>query len=317
MPVESVIRLARNGLLVIRNEPYQQQSNSAAVTTRDFGVTTARCWQCPHTVPEAAAMMILRVGEAGPLASGSFAETLRTHGIRSECAATGREALEFLRLYDYDLVLMDLQLSDGPAYQVVRSMRAASLKVPVLILSDGASSLDAKVKVLDQGADDVLTTPCDMRELLARVRAVVRRSQGHAKSALTLGPVELWLDKREVRVHGVSLHLSRREYAILELLFLRQGIVLSKDAFLNHLYCGRDEPEMKTIDVIICRLRKKLALAGVPKSDRYGVGLRLHPARAVVRCGVTGPGQPAAVGARSDGAPAGDVRNLTWPDSIG
>ena len=141
-------------------------------------------------------MMILRVGEAGPLASGSFAETLRTHGIRSECAATGHEALEFLRLYDYDLVLMELQLSDGPAYRVVRSMRAASLKVPVLILSDGASSLDAKVEVLDQGADDVLTTPCDMRELLARVRAVVRRSQGHAKSALTLGPVELWLDKR-------------------------------------------------------------------------------------------------------------------------
>jgi two-component system cell cycle response regulator CtrA len=209
-------------------------------------------------------MMILRVGEARPLALGSFAETLRTSGIRSECAATGRESLEFLRLYDYDLVLMELQLSDGPAYRVVRSMRAASLKVPVLILSDGASSLDAKVKVLDQGADDVLTTPCDMRELLARVRAVVRRSQGHTKSALTLGPVELWLDKREVLVHGVSLHLSRREYAILELLFLRQGIVLSKDAFLNHLYCGGDEPEMKTIDVIICRLRKKLTLAGVP-----------------------------------------------------
>jgi two-component system, cell cycle response regulator CtrA len=209
-------------------------------------------------------MMILRVGETGALASSSFAETLRTSGIRSECAATGREALEFLRLYDYDLVLMDLQLSDGPAHQVVRSMRAASLKVPVLIVSDAAAPLDAKVKVLDQGADDVLTTPCDMRELLARVRAVVRRSQGHAKSALTLGPVELWLDKREVLVHGVSLHLSRREYAILELLFLRQGIVLSKDAFLNHLYCGGDEPEMKTIDVIICRLRKKLTLAGVP-----------------------------------------------------
>jgi two-component system cell cycle response regulator CtrA len=134
-------------------------------------------------------MMILRVGEARPLALGSFAETLRTSGIRSECAATGRESLEFLRLYDYDLVLMELQLSDGPAYRVVRSMRAASLKVPVLILSDGASSLDAKVKVLDQGADDVLTTPCDMRELLARVRAVVRRSQGHTKSALTLARI--------------------------------------------------------------------------------------------------------------------------------
>ena len=168
-------------------------------------------------------MMILRVGKTCPLVLGGSEESLPAHGIRSERAATGREALEFLRLYDYDLVLMDLQLSDGPAHQVVRAMRAAALKVPVLIVSDASASLEAKVKVLDQGADDFLATPCDVRELLARIRAVVRRSQGHTKSALTLGPVELWLDRREVLVHGVSLHLSRREYAILELLFLRAG----------------------------------------------------------------------------------------------
>jgi two-component system, cell cycle response regulator CtrA len=214
---------------------------------------------------ELAAMMILRVGETHPLVPGMFEETMRAHGIRSECVATGREALEFLRLYDYDLVLMNLRLSDGQAHQVVRAMRAASHKVPVLVVSDAAAALEVKVKVLDQGADDFLATPWDIRELMARIRAVVRRSQGHAKSALTLGPVELWLDRREVLVHGASLHLSRREYAILELLFLRQGTVLNKDAFLNHLYCGGDEPEMKTIDVIICRLRKKLAVAGVPK----------------------------------------------------
>ena len=208
-------------------------------------------------------MMILRVGEASPLALGSFAETLRTSGIRSECTATGREALEFLRLYDYDLVLMDQHLSDVPAHEVVRMMRASLLKVPVLVLSH-AATLEAKVKVLDQGADDFLITPCESQELLARIRALVRRSHGHTSSALRLGPVELWLDRRDVRVHGVPLHLSRREYAVIELLFLRQGVVLSKDAFLTHLYCGRDEPEMKTIDVIVCRLRKKLAEAGVP-----------------------------------------------------
>ena len=188
---------------------------------------------------------------------------LRQHGVRGEHAASGREALEFLRLYDYDLVLMDLHLPDVPGHEVVRMMRAAEFKVPVVMLADTATA-QAKVRALDQGADDFVVTPCDLDEVLARVRAVVRRSQGHANSILRLGPVELSLDRREVRIHGTQLHLSRREFGVLELLFLKQGVILNKTAFLNHLYCGMEEPEMKTIDVIICRLRKKLATAGVP-----------------------------------------------------
>src|SRR4051812_28771698 len=136
-------------------------------------------------------MLILRVGNT-PFILDSVETTLRQHGIASECAVSGREALEFLRLYDYDLVLMDQNLSDLPAHEVVRAMRAALLKVPVLVLSH-AATLEAKVRVLDQGADDLLVTPCDSQEMLARIRALVRRCQGHTKSALTLGPVELWL----------------------------------------------------------------------------------------------------------------------------
>ena len=224
-------------------------------------------------------MLVLRVGQS-TFCRGGNDQVLRQHNIRSEQAASGREALEFLRLYEYDLVLMDLQLPDVPAYEVVRMMRAASLKVPVVIMSDTAT-VQAKVKALDQGADDFLITPCDAAEVLARIRAVVRRSQGHTKSTLVLGPVELLLDRRDVRIHGESLHLSRREYAVLELLFLKQGVILNKGAFLTHLYCGMDEPEMKTIDVIICRLRKKLATAGVPDliDTVWGCGYILHEPR--------------------------------------
>ena len=208
-------------------------------------------------------MLVLRVGNSPFYRAGNDLNALRQHGVRSEHASNGREALEFLRLYEYDLVLMDLHLSDMPGHEVVRMMRAAGFKVPVVMLADTATA-QAKVRALDQGADDFIITPVDLEELLARVRAVVRRSQGHSNSLLRLGPVELSLDRREVRIHGEALHLSRREFAVLELLFLKQGVILNKTAFLNHLYCGMDEPEMKTIDVIICRLRKKLATAGVP-----------------------------------------------------
>jgi DNA-binding response OmpR family regulator len=112
------------------------------------------------------------------------------------------------------------------------------------------------------------------------VRAVVRRSQGHANSVLRLGPVELSLDRHEVRVNGQKLSVSRREFGVLELLFLKQGVILNKNAFLNHLYTGMEEPEMKTIDVIICRLAQEAGGRRCAEPDRYGVGLRLHPARA-------------------------------------
>jgi two-component system, cell cycle response regulator CtrA len=228
-------------------------------------------------------MLVLRVGKTSFGRGNNDLAVLRHQGVRAEHAETGRDGLDFLRLYEYDLVLMDLHLSDMPGHEVVRMMRAAEFKVPVLMLADAATP-QAKAKALDQGADDFITTPCETEELLARIRAIVRRSQGHANSVLRLGPVELSLDRREVRVHGVQLHLSRREFAVLELLFLKQGVILNKVAFLNHLYCGMEEPEMKTIDVIICRLRKKLAAADVPTliDTVWGCGYILRDPSATV-----------------------------------
>ncbi|MCX7377012.1 MAG: response regulator transcription factor [Alphaproteobacteria bacterium] len=174
---------------------------------------------------------------------------------------TGEEAIELARHYDYDIVVLDLMLPDMEGYEVVRRLRMARIEVPVLILS-GLSRPQAKVKGLSLGADDFITKPFDKAELLARIQAIVRRSKGFSHPSIDVGPVRLLLDSREVSIGDQQVHLTGKEYAILELLMLRKGIVLTKEMFLNHLYGGMDEPEAKIIDVFICKLRKKLTSFG-------------------------------------------------------
>jgi two-component system cell cycle response regulator CtrA len=187
---------------------------------------------------------------------------LKAAGAVVDHSDTGEEALELTRHYEYDIVLLDLMLPDVEGYEVVRRLRITRNDTPVLVLS-GFARPQAKVKCLGLGADDFITKPFDKAELLARMQAVVRRSKGFSQPMLRIGSVELNLDSREVYVDGRQIHLTGKEYAILELLVLRKGMVLTKEAFLNHLYGGLDEPEMKIIDVFICKLRKKLAQAGV------------------------------------------------------
>ena len=186
---------------------------------------------------------------------------LKAAGAVVDHSDTGEEALELSRHYEYDIVLLDLILPDIEGFEVVRRLRIARNDTPVLILS-GLTRPQAKVKGLGLGADDFITKPFDKAELLARMQAVVRRSKGFSPPPLRIGSVELNLDSREVWVDGKQVHLTGKEYSILELLVLRKGMVLTKEAFLNHLYGGLDEPEVKIIDVFVCKLRKKLAQAG-------------------------------------------------------
>ena len=195
------------------------------------------------------------------IAARGIAMMLKSGGLIVDTTDTGEEALELVRHYDYDVVILDLMLPDMEGYEVVRRMRAARLETPVLILS-GLSRPAAKVKGFGMGADDFISKPFDKAELVARMQAVVRRSKGYSQPTLRVGSLQLNLDSREVLVSGTPVHLTGKEYSILELLVLRKGMVLTKEAFLNHLYGGMDEPEMKIIDVFICKLRKKLALAG-------------------------------------------------------
>ena len=195
------------------------------------------------------------------IAARGIALMLKSSGLVVDTTDTGQEALELVRRYDYDIMILDLMLPDIEGYEVVRRMRAARLETPVLILS-GLSRPAAKVKGFGVGADDFISKPFDKAELVARMQAIVRRSKGYSEPTLRVGDLQLNLGSREVLVSGTVVHVTGKEYSILELLVLRKGMVLTKEAFLNHLYGGMDEPEMKIIDVFICKLRRKLTDAG-------------------------------------------------------
>lgn len=185
---------------------------------------------------------------------------LKSENYIVDCAAMGEDGLEIGKMYDYDIIILDLMLPDIDGYEVLRRLRAARVETPILILS-GLSEPDSKIKGLGFGADDYLTKPFDKRELVARIMAIVRRSQGHSHSEISIGRIKLNMDARLAEIDGKPIPLTSKEYSILELLCTRKGSTLTKETFLNHLYGGMDEPEVKIIDVFVCKLRKKIEKA--------------------------------------------------------
>ena len=185
---------------------------------------------------------------------------LRSEGFNVYTTDLGEEGIDLGKLYDYDIIVLDLQLPDMSGFEVLKSLRLAKVRTPVLILS-GNAIVEAKVKALGFGADDYMTKPFHKDELVARIHAVIRRSKGHSQSVITIGKLTVNLDAKTAEVDGARVHLTGKEYQMLELLSLRKGTTLTKEMFLNHLYGGMDEPELKIIDVFICKLRKKLSLA--------------------------------------------------------
>jgi two-component system cell cycle response regulator CtrA len=185
---------------------------------------------------------------------------LKSEGFNVYTTDLGEEGVDLGKIYDYDLILLDLNLPDMSGMDVLRQLRLARINTPIMILS-GSAEIDTKVKTFGGGADDYLTKPFHKDELVARIHAVVRRSKGHAQSVINTGDITVNLDAKTVEVGGSRVHLTGKEYQMLELLSLRKGTTLTKEMFLNHLYGGMDEPELKIIDVFICKLRKKLAAA--------------------------------------------------------
>ncbi len=182
---------------------------------------------------------------------------LAAEGIVCDIAATGEEGVDFAKMYDYDIIILDMMLPDIDGFEVLRKFRRNNIKTPVMILS-GLTGSDSKVKGLGIGADDYVTKPFNRGELIARIQAIVRRSKGNASSKLRVGDIVLDMETRAVEIAGKQMSLTSKEYSILELLMLRKGTPIKKETFLSHLYGGIDEPEIKIIDVFVCKLRKKI-----------------------------------------------------------
>ncbi len=202
--------------------------------------------------------MRLLVIEDESLVSQRIKSSCVSEGFVCHIAETGKDGLEMIKFYDYDALILDLVLPDIDGIEILRRVRSIKNGIPVLVLS-GLSSTEDKVNCLKEGADDYLTKPFSRVELLARIYAIVRRTTGIYTSVKKIGPLEINFGQRIIKINGNEITLTNKEYAILELLAMKKGAILSKETFLNHIYGGLDEPELKIVDVFICKLRKKIA----------------------------------------------------------
>lgn len=185
---------------------------------------------------------------------------LRREEICVDLAEGGADGLDMARHFDYDVVVLEMQLPDMKGADVIRELRAGQARTPVLVLSR-CGTVDGKVAALKAGADDYMTKPFHYRELVGRIRALVRRSRGYANPAIAIGAATLDLSARTVEAHGRRVRLTDMEYQILELLSLRRGVTIARETFIDHLYGDSEGPESKTIELFVCKLRKKLAAA--------------------------------------------------------
>jgi len=274
--------------------------------------------------------------------SRSIELILRANGFRSEATDLGEEGIDLAKRFDFDAVICDGHLPDMAGVDVVRALRRAKIPTPVLMFT-GDSGVREKVLAFSAGADDYLTKPAHQDEIIARLHALIRRSKGVASTEIVVGPIALDVPGKIVRVEGRAIHLTVREYQMLELLAVSAERLVTKSGFLDHIYGGLDEPGLKIIDVYICKLRKRLEAASpgagrmletiwgrgyrltakpierAPKpaptlyaglSDRLSAALKRGPSDVTNLCQSTGAPMTSVRGALSRLQAAGRVENL-------
>lgn len=205
------------------------------------------------------AMKILLI-EDEYVTSHGIALVLKGEDIYADIAAQGEEGIDFARHFDYDAIILDLNLPDIGGLEVLRGLRWAGIDTPVIVLS-GLADTDSKVGALNHGADDYMTKPFSNEELVGRLRALVRRSKGYSRSRICFGRMTLDIVAKTVEADGRRVKLSGKEYQILELLSLRRGVAVSTETLIRHIYSDGEGPDSPTIGLFMHRLRKKLAAA--------------------------------------------------------
>ena len=210
--------------------------------------------------------------EDEPTTAKAIELMLTTEGFNVYSTDLGEEGLDLGKLYDYDIILLDLNLPDMHGYDVLKKLRVAKVQTPVLILS-GIAEMDSKIRSFGFGADDYVTKPFYTEEVLARLRALLRRASGHAVAAIEAGSLRLDTRAARATVNGEPIKLTAHEYKVLSYLIHHQGRVVPRTELVEHIYDQDFDRDSNTIEVFIGRLRKKIGTSRI-QTER-GLGYRL------------------------------------------
>ncbi len=199
-------------------------------------------------------------------------EGLRREGFAVDCAENGVQALDHLKSYHYDVMLLDLMMPEMDGYSLLKTIRTQGDETFVLVLS-ARFQVEHRLQALEYGADDYMSKPFSFAELLARIDALIRRKYGQKSPTIAIGPMKINTALKTVAVDEQDIKLTKSEYGILELLALSRGQIRSREAIVEGIYSSEEDIASNVIDVHICSLRRKLAAFDQSKLIRTKKGL--------------------------------------------